>query len=389
VGARGDRAQPDLSQSVPDAPAARSSLRRTIHVVEPTLVDQTGHCHSFVGAVCASGPDQRFEIWAGRPQEPLFTELPQVTLHRHFVRQLRKPQALLLLRRLLRGEGHVFLPTASTTDLQLVCWAASGTVPRGKASFFFHWIRDTRSRRQRLSALAVRQPNLHVMGATEEIASILRECGFARVSRVPYPLAPSARPSQEPTGFRHLLFAGAARIDKGFPRIVDLAQRLGEQKEAIPLSIQTSTRHYGKVDPEIARELARLDRIAYPGLRACPQTLDSKAYFQLFAGAICLQPYDRAEFAGRVSAVTVDALACGAPIVTTSGTWMGYNVARFDAGVTLESLDARSLHEAVRRLIDQYPRYSAAARRAATAIHQEHDARHLLDAVLSEARTAS
>jgi glycosyltransferase involved in cell wall biosynthesis len=369
-----DRPRPDLKPGP-----------EPLHVVEPTLVDQTGHCHSFIGALCEAGPEQRFEVWAGRAAAALFPELPQVQLHPHFTRRLRRWQGLRLLYALLRAPGRVFVPTASTTDLLLAHLAARGPLPPGKVSFFFHWLRPGERRRQRLAALARRQPELGVLAATEACVSDLREAGFRRARFAPYPLAPSTHPPADAPAFRHLLFAGAARIDKGFPRVVDLVERLAHAgaDSALPLAIQTSARHYGKLDPAVARELERLERIQYPALRTHPQTLERAAYGELFHGAICLQPYDRAEFAERVSAVTVDALARGAPIITSAGTWMGRAVTRWGAGLTLDRPDAAALEQAARAIAADYPRYSALARKAAAAIHEQHSARHLLDAVLS------
>jgi glycosyltransferase involved in cell wall biosynthesis len=357
---------------------------KPLHVVEPTLVDQTGHCHSFVSAVCASGPEQRFVVWSGRPAgAQLFEALPQVELRPHFSRRIRKLQQALLYRKLLRSGERLFVPTAGATELTLMSVAAPPALEPGQASLFVHWLRGTPSQRRRLATAARRRPELNVLAPTDAIADVLRDAGFTRVGRVGYPLSPQARPTPRPRPFRHLLFAGAARLDKGFPRIVDLVERLTREAERIPLSVQTSARHYEKHDPEIARELERLERCAYPGLRSHPGTLESSAYFELFEGAVCLQPYDRSEFAGRVSAVTVDALACGAPIVTTAGTWMGTQVERFDAGLALEDLSAVALHEAVRTLIGNYEHYSVNAREAARVIEHEHDPARLLAAVIS------
>ena len=366
------------------APAASDPL----HVVEPTLVDQTGHCHSFVSAVCAAGPTQRFVVWSGRAARPdLFAALPQVELRPHFSRRVRRLQALLLYRRLLHSGARIFLPTAGTTEVTLVSVAAPRALAADRASLFVHWLRGSTSQRRRLAAAARRQPSLNLLAPTDAIADVLRSAGFRGVQRVAYPLSPQARPPRAPGPFRHLLFAGAARLDKGFPRVVDLVERLAREGEALPLCIQTSSRHYEKHDEPIARELERLERCAYPALRTQPATLESAAYFALFDGAICLQPYDRAEFAGRVSAVTVDALACGAPILTTAGTWMGAQVERFKAGLALEDLSAPVLHEAARTLIANYPQYSVNAREAARAIEREHDPAGLLSAVTSPRQT--
>ncbi len=357
-------------------------MAQTIHVIEPTLEDEAGHGRSFMAAVMAAGLDQRFEIWAGKRAGELFEDLPKASLHPHFVRRIRRLQAFFLYRKLLKGADRIFWPTAGATDLTLVDLASKGAVAPRKATFFFHWIRATESRRRRLARLANRQPNLRVLGATPEIVATLEEAGFSEVHLVPYPVTTSARPPEHP-GFRHLLFAGAARQDKGFGRVVDLVALLQERGEKIPVVVQTSARHYGKRDVAVAADMERLHGLTYSGLKAESETLASDAYLRLFHGAICLQPYERAEFEGRVSAVTVDALASGCPIITTAGTWMARTIERLDAGIALEDLSAAELHRAVRTVVAQYDRYSANAREAAKTIQEEHSGAHLLRAVLS------
>lgn len=215
-----------------------------IHVVEPTLLDETGHCHSFVAAVCGSGPEQHFQVWADRAASPqTFAALPHVTVHPHFNRRWRKPQSWLLYRRLLKDSGRIFLPTAGVTDITILCHAARVQLRPGKASCFVHWIRPSDSRLERLAVAARRQPDLDVLGPTEEIVAFLRQAGFRRARKVPYPISASARPTQEPSDFRHLLFAGAARMDKGFDRIVDLIALFEERGESLPIHLQTSARH--------------------------------------------------------------------------------------------------------------------------------------------------
>ena len=61
-------------------------MAQTIHVIEPTLEDEAGHGRSFMGAVMGAGPEQRFEVWAGRRVGALFEDLPQATVHPHFER---------------------------------------------------------------------------------------------------------------------------------------------------------------------------------------------------------------------------------------------------------------------------------------------------------------
>lgn len=356
-------------------------MAEPLHVVEPTLVDEAGHCHSFIDAVCSAGPDRHFEVWSGQPARPLFGDLPQVTLHPYFRRRIRRLQAPWLYRRLLREPGRIFVPTAGATELASADLSAGERIAPGKASFFFHWIRDTPRKRRRLARVARRQPHLRVLGAAPEIVAVLREVGFRDAHLVPYPLSLRALPERAGGEFRHLLFAGAARVDKGFGRVVDLVQLLKQRKARTPIAVQTSTRHYGKRDPTVAADLARLDALAYPALRAEPETLESDAYRELFRGAICLQPYVREEFERRVSVVTIEALASGSPVITTAGTWMADVVERNGAGIALDDPSAAALLEAVETVISGYERFSANARKAAEVVREEHSGAHMLRAV--------
>jgi glycosyltransferase involved in cell wall biosynthesis len=111
------------------------------------------------------------------------------------------------------------------------------------------------------------------------------------------------------------------------------------------------------------------------------QTLGKKEYRELFEGAICLQPYNRADFADRASGVTLDALIAGCPIIATSGTWMGLAVERFEAGKTVEDLSPERLFAAVSDVIADYARYRRNAMEAGRVLLEENSARHLFAVV--------
>jgi len=355
-----------------------------IHVIEPTLVDEAGHCHSFLGAVCGAGPGEQFEIYAGRhAARGLLNEFPNVKVRPHFRRLPRRFQAWWLYSRLIRRPDRIFVPTAGANDLSLLDLAAFGRpVRRARVAMFFHWIRPTWFKRLRMGLVARHQPEMLVLGPTAEIVELLDGMGFRRTRQVPYPVTTRARPPEGPPRFRYALFAGAARLDKGFDKVVDLVQRLHDTSRDVPVAVQTSSKHYGKRDGTIGAEIERLEAIRYGALQTYPSTASASAYLERFHGAVCLQPYDPREFAGRVSAVTIDALASGAPIVTTAGTWIGRTVEQHDAGVVVSDPSASNLDEALRQVIDAYDRYSANAREAARRIQQDNSGAHLVRAVL-------
>jgi len=95
--------------------------------------------------------------------------------------------------------------------------------------------------------------------------------------------------------------------------------------------------------------------------------MDAQQYQQLFAGAICLQPYGRADYADKMSAVTFDALRNGAPIVTVAGTTMAAIAEASAAGLVVDEPNPQALLAACQAVLQRYAEFSQHARRAGAA----------------------
>jgi len=347
--------------------------RLPVHIVEPTLEGLSGHGLNVVKSLCEAGRGLHFELWVGHR-----ADLPGLAglageVHPYFRRQIRKPQAFLLYRRLLRRPGRIVITTATTLDLYALAWGARGAIAPGKVFLYFHQARRLNQKKlQRFSRLAARQPHLAVMATTPAIEQIFRDAGFTDTTtlRVPPGIDAAAFPP-EAAPFRHLLFAGAARADKGVGAIVDLVEHLARANVRVPVTIQSSADHYGKYDSQTTADLKRLQRVTYSSLTVLREALPAHEYAAAFAGAISLQPYKREEYANKMSAVVLDALSAGCPVVTTSGTWMAEVVKRFDAGVAVDDTTPDSLWEACRTIMAEYARYQGKARHAGVVLRQE------------------
>lgn len=355
-----------------------------LHVVEPTFESSAGHCRSFVESLCraSAGRGVSIHIWAGRGAEFSAPEGVDVTLHRHFFRRLRRVQSFFLYRKLLKGPGRLFVATAGRIDMALVTLAAGGTLPPKKAYLYFHWLRASSKKLAFFRETAMRQPELAILAPTQAVVDPFLACGFRKVRLVPYPVAAGGPASKPDVPFSHLLFAGAARKDKGFEHVVSLVGRLKEAGESIPFVVQTSADHYGKEDPFIRRQFDRLKAIGYPGLRTLPGTLTPEEYANLFAGAICIQPYDRVAFAGRVSGVTLDALAAGAPVIVPDTTWSAEVAGTHGAGVVVTDLGPDALLAAVQAIRDDYGAYRDRAWEGGRRMQQSNDSARLLEALI-------
>ncbi len=330
-------------------------MKTTIQVVEPTLESYSGHCHSLVSSFCQAAVDRKITLWAGKGAERIDFG-PSVTVQPYFSRRFRLFQSLFLFRRLLREPFPLFLPTARRADLALLSLAGGKQIPRNRVFLYFHWVRETPDKLHFLRRIAAHQPNLVILGTTASVVEVFRRCGFARVSLMPYPPTQAQRRSAA-IPFRRLLYAGAARQDKGFRHVVDFVEFLARRKEKIPVTVQVSADHYGKYDAATREDIVRLRSSGYAPLELAAETLSPEDYAALFPGSICLQPYDRADFRDRVSGVTLDALAHGSPLVATAGTWMAKLIETFGAGVAIEESTPGNLHRAVTSIIDGYPEF--------------------------------
>lgn len=366
--------------------AEMSGELKRINIVEPTLSSEAGHCHSFVESVCSArreGEDG-ITLYAGSRARLPRIEGMGVRVVPYFHRRIRRPEAFLLYRKLLRGPGRIFVPTAGRADLTMLSLAAGRSIPPGKAFLYFHWVKPDPSKREFFRKASGRQPGLTLLGPTETVVGVFRECGFRDVRVVPYPGPPTSAEAGGAEGtFRHVLYAGAARRDKGFPAVVDFVRFLAEIGSEIPLVVQASSEHYGKFDVGIPAELDRLRKSSAARLKILPETLGATEYRAMFDGAIVLQPYSRNDFADRISGVTLDAFSAGAPVVATAGTWMARAALRFGAGVALEDPSPASIHSAVETVRAEYPRFRRNALEAGSALRKEHDARQLLEVLLS------
>ncbi|WP_262964054.1 glycosyltransferase [Methylobacter psychrophilus] len=358
-------------------------MSQIINIVEPTLTSEAGHCFSFVSSLCQADQKTRFILW-GNHLSSLTLPAKNVELKKYFFRKIRKIQSFFLYKKLLATQEKILVSTAGRVDLAVFDWVSKGVIPPNKVYFYFHWINDSHKKIARLKQLAIKQPNLVILGPTDSVVKVFQEAGFKQAHLVPYPVSAvvSKNPAQA-TPFSRVWFAGAARQDKGFDKVVDLIEHVGNLGIDIPFTLQTSSDHFGKYDAETKADIARLKKLTYAHLQMCADTLSTEAYSRLFIGAICIQPYRTADFADRISGVTLDALSAGSPVVTSAGTWIARQVERFDAGIIVDTTSPEHLLAAIKKVIAEYKYYSEKAVTAGQTLQDEHSANHLANVILA------
>ncbi len=354
----------------------------TLHVVEPTLNSYAGHCHSFVEAITQAAPLEKIVIWASRGSESFWHSGGH--LEAYFYAPLRKFQAFILYRDLLGKPGKMLIATAGTSDLITLDFVAGGQIPKAKVYLYVHWIGSKASKTAKLAEVARRQPHLEILCPTQEGTDFFARLGF-RAHCVSYPQKKSA-PYFDGQPFRHLVVAGAARLDKGFDRIVDLVGELAWVGMTWPISVQVSPTHRNRHPVEISSQIRRLEACNYSPMTLLKKTLPPASYHALFSGGISIQPYSVSEFQDRISGVTLDALSAGCPVVASANTWLSKIVLRYQAGVATSDLSAPGLRAAVETILSDYDGYSRRAFEAGVALREQHSADKLVRLILGPAR---
>lgn len=350
-------------------------VTRALHIVEPTLASQAGHCYGYVRSLVKANADGAFDfhVWLDRRGENLFLG-DKCSRHACFFRKFMKIQMYWRLSALLKSGEPIFIPTAGRIDFLFLKWLLRKKRITQRIFLHFHQFKVTPQKIALLRKVARAYPDFVIMATTEKLLAIFKKAGFPNCEHVPCPgYEPRSKPLRSAAQSAKLIYAGAARLDKGFPRVVDYIEYVTQQSEPLPIEIQVSPPFSGRYDRASKKAIAKLNQLTNPALTIHTQTLDLDAYQNLFANAIALLLYEYNDYATKFSGVALDAFYAGCPIVTIAGTWAGDRVERFNAGIVLKDPSPQNVHQAVQAIRNNYSLYYENAQRAGEALQQAHD----------------
>lgn len=354
-----------------------------LHIVEPTLADQAGHCYGYVQSLVRANEAFGFDLhlWLDRRGKGLL-EGDACVIHPHFYRRWRKIQKFFCLRSLLKAKQALFIPTAGRIDLVYLD-RLLGAKQYDQAVFLhFHQFKVTPKKRVMLRRIAKRHPEFVIMAPTEKLLSLFRSSGFERCEHVPCPGYEPRSGACEALGrCEKLIYAGAARADKGFSQVVDAVEHLMSQANPLPIELQVSPPASGRYDAASERALLKLRRLSYSSVTLHEQTLNREAYQRLFENAVCLLLYDVDFYRDKFSGVALDAFLAGSPVIAMVGTWAGDTVQKFNAGVALKDRSPQSVCSAVEWILDHCQHCRENAKRAGEALQKLHDPANTLAAI--------
>lgn len=353
-------------------------MSKNLHIVEPTLFDQTGHGYSYVLSLLQANEDNWFTttVWLDKRGKNLL-EKNLCSAQPFFWRPLRQVQKIMLYARLLKTADVIFVSTADSWDLKLLSFWLK-IIPT-KCSVFTHFHQFKRSAKK-LSVLKKLSQNskINILTATEKLAQVFIDAGFAHAKFIPCPSFYPQRETITTQGFTKVLYAGAARSDKGFPVVINLLQDLRLNNNYLRFEIQASTPNSNRYDEKTLQALEQLKDIPETNLTIHRHTLDKEKYLTLFNDAICLLLYDSNGYNDKFSGIALDAFYAGCPVITIANTWMGDTAVKYQAGIALHDYSYTNILNAINTIIDNYAFYHNNAKNAAINLQQLHDPKNTL-----------
>jgi hypothetical protein len=246
----------------------------------------------------------------------------------------------------LRADDIVFVPTLSEAELLGLGRAIGSCRPDDRIGWHLlfrrpplparaAYARSADARRAQVTkclttfAQATEGHRVRFYTDTEPLTRQYNDIGVVCFETLPIPVPSSfcrpRDPDRATDSIMTILFAGDARIEKGFQLLPNLVAELKRESPggtSPRFIIQTNFSVPGG-EPVAARARRQLQSHAKNGLRLIDEPLQPDAYCAIFhASDISLIPYDPLEYRTRSSGVFAESVAAGLITVVPSGTWM-------------------------------------------------------------------
>ncbi len=222
-----------------------------------------------------------------------------------------------------------------------------------------------------LARLAARfGPRLRLFADTDLLAADFRRLSGLPVRTVPLPIVVPDMAPRAPGAPPHIVFAGGARLEKGYDLVPDAIAPLAGRAR---FTIQSGPVGAG-ADPLVQRAHRALQARQGRDLVLVEQALDAPGYAALLASAdLLLLPYDGPTYGARSSSILAEALALGLPAVIPAGGWMEAVAGDGRAVTIAQGGGARAAAAALSRAIDHLPEMTTKSRTMARRWREEHN----------------
>ena len=358
-----------------------------VAIIEPHLVDYTGHYYSFVSELKRGfeALGDRVELFMPRNSTVSLVGKRILPAKKPYPGRPLKAYLKLILdifrfRTVLRKiERNFDLLVFTTGDDPALLGGAGFLNTKKPLIFYFHTLELflfpmrkslrllltlTRFRKKQIFFLS---PVLTEKGSTQNPLK-----GISLIEEAPIPLLPINR-SKDGGGANNFFlgYLGDARKEKNFQRLIELIDHSPENTGFI---VQCNLPQQGYYEPEIKEAVEHVRGLQNNRLLIFDKPLSGEEYHKLLKmSSIVWCLYDASAYKNRVSGILLEAWSLGKPVITTAGTWMAKQVEKFGGGIALDSPTIGNILEAIERIRAEYPCFSREAESAGTAFYEKNN----------------
>ena len=360
-----------------------------VAIIEPHLVDYTGHYYSFVSELKRGFEElgDQVEVFLpanlkadinGTSMMPLSPISPKACLLKRYKSFLR--DTLKLVEVIKDAQQSSDLLIFSTADDGRILAAIGLFKTARPAILYFHTLPALINRKMKSWKLFVflvrlRKPkNLYFLttsGIDRDIKMPSFPSNVKLLPGAPYPFnipVPLSRPDN--TNVIYLAYMGAPAKQKNFPKFVELISNSPENYGFI-VQCNVPSCFY---ESDILDAVQSLKRLKRENTILLESSLSKENYYKaLNQSSIVWCLYDRDLYKGSISGILIEAWVLGKPVLTTAGTWMAKQVEKFGGGIALDPSTLRNILAAIERIRAEYPRFSREAESAGTAFYEKNN----------------
>uniref|UniRef100_A0A7V3J9H3 Glycosyltransferase family 1 protein n=1 Tax=candidate division CPR3 bacterium TaxID=2268181 RepID=A0A7V3J9H3_UNCC3 len=359
-----------------------------VAIIEPNLVDYTGHSFSFVSELKQGFEELGDKVEVFMPKNstaPLsgVKVLPRV--NRSQASAIRNYSNIILdifrFARVLRNIQRRFdvLVFTSADDPRTIggvslIWTKKPLIFYFHAPELYFKPMGKSLKLLKISNELRRKPVSFITPATLE-QKFTQDIFFKNIRffpEAPYPLkTPPRLEKLQNCNDYYLGYLGDARKEKNFTSLIELIDAAPEE---IGFIVQCNPPGIGYYEPGIKEGVEHIKGLQRDRLFIFEEPLPQKEYRELLnKSSIVWCLYDESQYRDRVSGILLEAWSLGKPVITTSGTWMAKQVEKYGGGIVLDTLEVQDILKAIEEIRGNYARFSAEAENAGRILYEKNN----------------
>jgi glycosyltransferase involved in cell wall biosynthesis len=364
-----------------------------VAIIEPFLVDYTGHYYSFVSELKCGFEELGDEVEVFLPENSKvdITEgkmvLPPVISHvvipKKYKGYISFLKETIKIRKVIKAaqKNSDFLIFSTADDWRILNALALGKIIKPVILYFhtFMHLWDKKQKSSKLFKFLIRlkipkQPLnfLTTIDLDCESNELKIPTNVRLFPNAPYPLnyPLNFKESNKDNDF-YIVYTGAPARIKNF---IKLTEVISSAPENYGFIVQCNS-PVGFYEPETLEAVKSLKGIKREKkIILLESSLSKEEYFKaLNQGSIVWCLYDPDWYKWCISGILLEAWSLGKPVITTSGTWMAKQVEKYGGGIVLDTMEVQDILKAIEIIRDDYARFSAEAEAAGRILYEKNN----------------